>query len=94
MRGADVRVNHAGAEVQGSIDILRQEAMTRVLAVGLGRDGIRVGRIRPEIVPSELRGLTEEQERARFEKEWVTGVVVDKDGGSSLGPSDPNPRAG
>ena len=179
--GIDVLVNDAGAEVQGPIDVLSQEAfegmfranvlsvflctraaldelrksrgvvvnlgstvvarpprgrfgyvaakgaveaMTRGLAVDLGRDGIRVGCIRPGIVPSELRGLTEEEERARFETgmhlgrqalsdvgdardvaeaiawlagdggRWVTGVVVDVDGGFSLGLSDPNPRGG
>ena len=43
------------------------EAMTRALAVDLGRDGIRVNVIRPGIIPSELRGLTEDDERARFE---------------------------
>ena len=32
-----------------------------------GRDGIRVNCIRPGIIPSELRGLTEDEERARFE---------------------------
>ena len=43
------------------------EAMTRALAVDLGRDGIRVNAIRPGIIPSELRGLTEDEERARFQ---------------------------
>ncbi len=43
------------------------EAMTRALAVDLGRDGIRVNVIRPGIIPSELRGLAEGDERARFE---------------------------
>jgi NAD(P)-dependent dehydrogenase (short-subunit alcohol dehydrogenase family) len=42
------------------------EAMTRALAVDLGRDGIRVNCVRPGIIPSELRGLTEDEERARF----------------------------
>jgi NAD(P)-dependent dehydrogenase (short-subunit alcohol dehydrogenase family) len=43
------------------------EAMSRALALDLGRDGIRVNVLRPGIIPSELRGLTEEEERARFE---------------------------
>ena len=43
------------------------EAMTRALAADLGRDGIRVNCIRPGIIPSELRGSTEDEERARFE---------------------------
>lgn len=42
------------------------EAMTRALATDLGLYGIRVNVVRPGIVPSELRGLTEEEERARF----------------------------
>ncbi|MEW6225210.1 MAG: SDR family oxidoreductase [Chloroflexota bacterium] len=49
------------------------EAMTRALAVDLGRDGIRVNVIRPGIIPSELRGLTEDEERARFEAGSVFG---------------------
>ena len=95
------------------------EAMTRALAVDLGRDGIRVNVIRPGIVPSELRGSTEEEERARFSTgsvfpkqalslvgdatdiaeavawlcgeggRWVTGAVIDVDGGYSLGVADP-----
>lgn len=95
------------------------EAMTRALAADLGRDGIRVNCIRPGIVPSELRGSTEEQERERFEGgihfgrqalsdvgqgrdiaeavawlggdggRWVTGAVIDVDGGLTLGLSDP-----
>ncbi len=99
------------------------EAMSRGLAVDLGRDGIRVICIRPGIVPSELRGLTEAEERARFETgmhlgrqalsevgdardvaeaiawlvgdggRWITGAVIDVDGGFTLGLSDPNPRA-
>ena len=94
------------------------EAMTRALAVDLGRDGIRVNVIRPGIIPSELRGSTEEQERARFEgggvtwrqavdrighgqdiaaaiawlaaedNQFVTGAVIDVDGGFSLGIAD------
>jgi NAD(P)-dependent dehydrogenase (short-subunit alcohol dehydrogenase family) len=91
------------------------EAMTRALAVDLGRDGIRVNVIRPGIIPSELRGLTEDEERARFEAgavfarqalsvvgdgrdiaeaiawlcgpggRFVTGAVIDVDGGFTLG---------
>ena len=42
------------------------EAMSRALALDLGRDGIRVNVIRPGIIPSELRGLpAEAEERAR-----------------------------
>lgn len=94
------------------------EAMTRALAADLGRDGIRVNCIRPGIVPSELRGSTEDEERARFETglhfgrqalsavgqgsdiaeavawlagaggRWVTGAIIDVDGGLTLGLSD------
>ncbi len=94
------------------------EAMSRALAVDLGRDGIRVNCIRPGIVPSELRGLTEAEERARFETglhfgrqalstvgdgrdvaeaiawlcgdggRFVTGAVIDVDGGFTLGVAD------
>ncbi len=94
------------------------EAMTRALAVDLGRDGIRVNALRPGIIPSELRGLTEEEERARFETgvnfgrqalstvgdprdiaeaivwlageggRFITGAVIDVDGGFSLGIAD------
>jgi len=94
------------------------EAMSRALAVDLGRDGIRVNCIRPGIIPSELRGLTEDQERARFEAgphfgrqalsmvgegrdvaeaiawlcgdggRFVTGTVIDIDGGYALGVAD------
>jgi NAD(P)-dependent dehydrogenase (short-subunit alcohol dehydrogenase family) len=94
------------------------EAMTRALAVDLGRDGIRVNCIRPGIIPSELRGLTEDEERARFAKgqhfgrqalssvgegrdvaeaiawlcgdggRFVTGAVIDIDGGFTLGTAD------
>jgi len=95
------------------------EAMSRALAVDLGRYGVRVNVIRPGIVPSELRGSTEEEERARFSTgsvfpkqalslvgdamdvagavawlcgeggRWVTGAVVDVDGGYALGVADP-----
>lgn len=94
------------------------EAMSRALALDLGRDGIRVNVIRPGIIPSELRGLTEEEERVRFESgapfgkqalsaagqgidvaeavawlagpggRWVTGAVIDVDGGYALGVAD------
>jgi NAD(P)-dependent dehydrogenase (short-subunit alcohol dehydrogenase family) len=94
------------------------EAMTRALAADLGRDGIRVNCVRPGIVPSELRGLTEDQERERFAiglhfgrqalsdvgrgtdiaeavawlagdgGRWVTGAIIDVDGGLTLGLSD------
>ena len=92
--------------------------MSRALALDLGRDGIRVNVIRPGIVPSELRGMTEEAERAKFETgfafgrqalsavgdgrdvaeavawlvgdggRWVTGAVIDIDGGFTLGAAD------
>lgn len=95
------------------------EAMSRALAVDLGRDGIRVNVIRPGIIPSELRGLTEDEERTRFETgatfgrqalsmvgdgrdvaeavawlcgpggQFVTGAVIDVDGGYTLGVADP-----
>ncbi len=94
------------------------EAMTRALALDLGRDGIRVNVIRPGIIPSELRGLTEEEERARMATgsafgrqalstvgdgrdiaeavawlcgdggRFVTGAVIDVDGGYTLGAAD------
>jgi NAD(P)-dependent dehydrogenase (short-subunit alcohol dehydrogenase family) len=94
------------------------EAMSRALALDLGRDGIRVNVIRPGIIPSELRGMTEEAERAKFETgfafgrqalsvvgdgrdvaeavawlcgdggRWVTGAVIDIDGGFTLGAAD------
>lgn len=94
------------------------EAISRALAVDLGRDGIRVNVIRPGIIPSELRGLSEEQERAHFASgiafgrqalsevgdpldiaeaiawlcgdggRWVTGAVIDVDGGLVLGAAD------
>ena len=95
------------------------EAMSRALALDLGADGIRVNVIRPGIVPSELRGLTEAEERARFQAgtpfpkqalkcvgdgldvaravawlvgeggRWITGAVIDVDGGYVLGAADP-----
>ncbi|HYM84277.1 MAG TPA: SDR family oxidoreductase, partial [Candidatus Dormibacteraeota bacterium] len=94
------------------------EAMCRALAVDLGRDGIRVDCIRPGIVPSELRGSSEAEERARFGTgvhfgrqalstvgdgcdvaeavawlageggRFVTGAVIDVDGGFVLGVAD------
>jgi meso-butanediol dehydrogenase/(S,S)-butanediol dehydrogenase/diacetyl reductase len=94
------------------------EAMSRALALDLGRDGIRVNVIRPGIIPSELRGMTEEAERAKFETgvafgrqalsmvgdpldvaaaiawlagdggRFVTGAVIDVDGGYTLGATD------
>jgi NAD(P)-dependent dehydrogenase (short-subunit alcohol dehydrogenase family) len=94
------------------------EAMSRALAVDLGRDGIRVNCIRPGIIPSELRGSTEGEERARYETglhfgrqalsmvgegrdvaeaiawlcgdggRFITGTVIDIDGGFTLGTAD------
>jgi len=94
------------------------EAMSRALALDLGRDGIRVNVIRPGIIPSELRGMTEAAERAKLETgasfgkqalsavgagrdvaeavawlvgdggRWVTGAVIDVDGGYALGAAD------
>ncbi len=91
------------------------EAMSRALALDLGRDGIRVNVVRPGIIPSELRGRTEAEERALFETgtvfgrqalsvvghgrdvaeaiawlagdggRFVTGAVIDVDGGYTLG---------
>lgn len=57
------------------------EAMSRALALDLGRDGVRVNVIRPGIIPSELRGTTEEAERARLE----AGVVFGKQALSTVG---------
>jgi NAD(P)-dependent dehydrogenase (short-subunit alcohol dehydrogenase family) len=95
------------------------EAMSRALALDLGRDGIRVNVLRPGIIPSELRGLSEAEERARFEAgaplqkqalkavgdgidvaravawlageggRFITGTVIDVDGGYVLGALDP-----
>lgn len=94
------------------------EAMSRALALDLGRDGIRVNVLRPGIIPSELRGMSEAAERAKFETgiafgkqalsavgegidiaeavawlagdggRWVTGTVIDIDGGFALGGAD------
>jgi len=94
------------------------EAMSRALALDLGRDGIRVNVLRPGIIPSELRGMTEEEERAKFATgiafgkqalsavgdprdiaeaigwlvgpggRFVTGAVIDVDGGYVLGAAD------
>ncbi|MHB8959092.1 MAG: SDR family NAD(P)-dependent oxidoreductase [Candidatus Limnocylindrales bacterium] len=57
------------------------EAMTRALAVDLGRDGIRVNVIRPGIIPSELRGMTEDEERGRF----ATGANFGRQALSTVG---------
>lgn len=94
------------------------EAMSRALALDLGRDGIRVNVLRPGIIPSELRGLTEAEERAKLATgiafgrqalsevgdardiaeaiawlagpggRFVTGAVIDVDGGYVLGAAD------
>jgi 3-oxoacyl-[acyl-carrier protein] reductase len=94
------------------------EAMSRALALDLGRDGIRVNVLRPGIIPSELRGMSEAAERARFDTgiafgrqalsavgdgrdiaeavawlagdggRWITGAVIDVDGGFTLGAAD------
>jgi meso-butanediol dehydrogenase/(S,S)-butanediol dehydrogenase/diacetyl reductase len=57
------------------------EAMSRALALDLGRDGIRVNVLRPGIIPSELRGLTEEEERAKF----ATGIAFGRQALSEVG---------
>lgn len=90
------------------------EAMSRALAGDLGQFRIRVNTIRPGLVPSELRGSTEEEEAKSFaawvpglqalddvgrgtdiatavaflisdEASWITGAVLDIDGGYALG---------
>jgi 3-oxoacyl-[acyl-carrier protein] reductase len=42
--------------------------MTRALAGDLGPDRIRVNLVRPGIVPSELRGMSEEEEAVALEQ--------------------------
>lgn len=125
---AALRVNGGSVVVVGSTVVSRPprgrfgyvatkgavEAMSRALAVDLGVDGIRVNVVRPGLVPSSLRGSTEDEERAAFgpaerglqalpvtgegtdvaeviaflvsdAARWVTGAVVDVDGGYCLG---------
>ena len=90
------------------------EAMSQALAGDLGPRRIRVNVVRPGIVPSELRGSTEEAEAEALqervtrvqalaamgegadvaavvaflisdEAKWITGAVIDVDGGYALG---------
>lgn len=90
------------------------EAMSQALAGDLGVHKIRVNVVRPGIVPSELRGSTEAEEKVAMAErvphiqaleavgkggdiaaivsflisdaaEWITGAVIDVDGGYSLG---------
>jgi 3-oxoacyl-[acyl-carrier protein] reductase len=90
------------------------EAMSMALAGDLGGRKIRVNVVRPGIVPSELRGISEaEEERTLHERvppiqalaavgkgadiasvvaflisdqaAWITGAVIDVDGGYALG---------
>ena len=90
------------------------DAMTRALAGDLGPDRIRVNVVRPGLVPSELRGTSEEDSVELIEKiappmqaleavgagadvaamvaflvsdesAWITGAVIDVDGGYALG---------
>lgn len=90
------------------------ESMSRALAGDLGPARVRVNVVRPGIVPSELRGATEEEEAERLrervpllqahpavgsgsdvagmvaflvsdDSKWITGAVIDVDGGYSLG---------
>jgi 3-oxoacyl-[acyl-carrier protein] reductase len=90
------------------------EAMSLALAGDLGHHGIRVNVVRPGMVPSELRGSTEDAEQESLkaraprlqalraigqgtdvasvvaflisdEAAWITGTMIDVDGGYSLG---------
>lgn len=90
------------------------EAMSMALAGDLGPNGIRVNVVRPGIVPSELRGASEDEEKVALstrvpglqaleavgdgtdvaaavayliseDGRWITGTVLDVDGGYSLG---------